>query len=244
MVNDFHATARMRSATLGRATLRRPEASVARSALAEIAKWQRAVSPYFDFLLEHGFTPDPKAGYSEWYGTAAVYRSRVSAVQVTWSLEFDRVEVELVRLVDGQFPDYQVFFSESAPVNRTLLDNVVVARAPDRVNEIQEATGLKKAAVERQLALWSQLLRDVAADFLAGQQTAFDEAKAVIRERVREHPQRVVVWLPDTAPPEEDSRALQERRAQVPPEVEVVVRRYRRPRGPAAKAKALFRGRR
>lgn len=231
MANDFTShTDALCEARYG--TLRGLEALVARSALAEIEKWQRAVSLYFDFLLEHGFTPDPKAGYSEWYGTAAVYRSRVSAVQVTWSLEFDRVEVELIRLVDGQFPEYQVFFRESAPLSRTLLDNVVAARAPDRVDEIQKETGLKKAAVERQLALWSQLLREVAADFLAGQQTVFDEAKAVIRERVREHPQRVVVWVPETASPEEASRTLREQRALIPAEVDVVVRRYSSPRGP------------
>jgi hypothetical protein len=214
---------------------------VRRRALTEIAKWQRAVSPYFDFLSQHGFTPDPRAGYSEWYGSAVVYRSHVGAVIVTRSVEFDRVEVQLVRLVDGQFPDHSIFFSENAPLNRTLLDNVVAARAPDRLAEVQVATGLKKAAVERQLALWSQMLRDVAADFLAGDHAVFDEAKAVIRERVREHPQRVDVWLPDTASPEEASRALEGQRSQLPPEVEVGVRRYRRPRGPAAKAKGLFR---
>ena len=60
------------------------------------ANWQQTVRPYFDFLLEQGFALDPGAGYSEWYGTAVAYRSDVGAVEITRSVEFDRVEVELV----------------------------------------------------------------------------------------------------------------------------------------------------
>jgi hypothetical protein len=65
-------------------------------------------------MLEHDFASDPSAGYSEWYGTAAVYRSEVSEVVVTRSVEFDRVDVHLVRLVDGNPPDPAIFFSEEA----------------------------------------------------------------------------------------------------------------------------------
>ena len=199
-----------------------------------IAKWERIVRPYFDFLLQHGFSPDPSAAYSEWYGTSIAYRSAVSAVIVTRSVEFGRAEVQLVRLVDGAYPDYASFFRDSAPLNRTLFDNVVIARAPDRLIEIQAATGLKKAAIERQLALWSQLVRDVAPDFLRGADTVFNDAKGVIRGRVREHPQQVEIWLPDGASPEEESSAIEEQRSHVPSEVEIVARRYRQsppPRG-------------
>lgn len=196
-----------------------------------VAKWQRAVGPYFDFLSEHGFESEPGRAYSEWYGTAVVYRSEVSEVEVTRSVEFDRVDVQLVRLVDGDRPEPDVFFSEEAPLNRTLLDTVVEARAPDRLAETQEVTGLSKARVERGLELWSRLLREVAPDFLAGDHSVFEEAKEVVRERVRDDPQRVEVWLPDTASPQEASRAVERTRSNIPPEVEVVERRYRRPRG-------------
>jgi hypothetical protein len=209
--------------------------------LTDIASWERAVGPYFDFLLEHGFVSDPSAGYSAWYGTAVVYRSQVSEVVVVRSGEFNRVEVELVRPVDGDRPEPAIFFRENAPLNQTLLDNVVEARAHDRLAETQEVTGLSKAQVARGLELWSRLLRDVAPDFLAGDYAVFEEAKEIIRERVREHPQRVEVWLPDTASADDASRAMQEERSHVPPEVEVVGRRYRRPRGLISRARDFFR---
>jgi hypothetical protein len=120
------------------------------------------------------------------------------------------------------------------------MDNVVAARAPDRLAEIHDVTGLSTAEVKRGLELWSRLLRDVAPDFLGGDHTVFEEAKDVIRERVHEHPQRVEVWLPDTVSPEEAFRAIEQQRSQVPPEVEVVERRYLRPRRLIGRAKDFF----
>jgi hypothetical protein len=175
------------------------------------AKWQRAVGRYFDFLSEHGFESDADGGYSEPYGTAVAYRSEVSEVVVTRSVEFDRVEVQLGRLVDGDRPEPAIFFSEDAPLNGTLLDNVVEARAPERLGEIQQVTGLSNARVEQGLELWSRLLRDAAPDFLAGDDAVFEEAKEIIRQRVSEHPEKVEVWLPDTASSREASRAVERR---------------------------------
>ena len=197
-------------------------------------EWELRVGSAFDFLLDHGFVRDPDSAFSEWYGTSAVYRSSFSAVQVTHSVEFGRVEMHVFRLVDGELPPPEIFFEDDAPMNRTLFDNVLEARAPDRSAETQQATGLGEDQVDQQLALWSRLLRDVAPDFLDGGHDLFAEAKEIVRKRVQAHPQSVTVWLPRGASPEREAQAVEDARLRVPSEVPVVSRRYERA-NPAAR---------
>lgn len=193
------------------------------------AEWQRTVARHFDFLLDHGFASALELAQTGRWGTSAVYRSKASAVEVTWSNEFDCVDVALLRLVDGGLPEEPIFFTEAAPMNRTLLESVVLAREPGREEEMSGLGGLGTADVERQLAVWASLLRDVAADFLDGAPGVFDEARAVIAARVAEHPQEIVVWLPHDATDDDEARAVAKAREGAPPEVAVVTRRYRRP---------------
>ena len=191
------------------------------------AKWERAVRPYFDFLTDHGFRYSGSDASSDGWATDVGYRSDHHAVTIRFSIEFDRVEVSLARLVDGEMPPPMIFYSESEPFDATLLDNVVIARAPERVAEIEAATGLKSGAVDQQLAMWSSILRELAPDFLVGASEVFGEARAIVRERVAAEPQQVVIWLPGSASADEASARVDETRKTVPPEVEVVSRRYR-----------------
>jgi hypothetical protein len=203
-----------------------------------LAAWQRTVGPHFDFLLEHGFAHDPGAGTSDFWATSAVYRSAVGAVQVVKSTEFRRVEVRLARLVDGAMPEPQVFVEEGLPIDEALLDTR--RRGPGARAEaaLRAQTGLGKAEVERQLAMWASVLREVAPDFLAGSDDALIEAEAIVRERVRRHPQRVTVWTPAAAP---DDTALAEVRATVPSGVEVTGRAYAPPQPLAARIRGWLR---
>jgi hypothetical protein len=43
-------------------------------------------------------------GYSKWYRTRVVYMSATSAVAVDRSVEYQRVEVTLARLRNGELP--------------------------------------------------------------------------------------------------------------------------------------------
>ena len=111
--------------------------------------------------------------------------SATNAVRVTKSFEFQRAEVELIRLVDGHIPppgrDRIHYFA--------LLDNVVEARAP---GQSPVPGGLSDDEVEAQLASWSAALRSIAFDFLAGDCAAVEDAEAIVRERMRKHP-----WPPN-----------------------------------------------
>lgn len=190
-------------------------------------RWRKVVAPHFDFLLDAGFAYDLEAEYSEWYGTAVAYRTNANAVVVTRSGEFSRVEVDLARIVDGEISTGPIFYSKSEGFDRALLDNVVIARAPERESEMQEAGGLGKAQVEHALALWAGLLREVADDFLRGDQSVFDDAERVVRERMGSSAVPLTIWLADSASEEERARAVEEARRTVPSDVEILVRRYR-----------------
>ena len=120
-----------------------------------VATWQRAVGPHFDFLLGHGFALDESLGTSNAWATSVTYSSETRAVIVVYSVEFTRVEVTLARLVNRDVPAPLVFFTEGAAFDRTLLDNILIARTPERVEGTQGAAGLGRAAIQRQLALWA-----------------------------------------------------------------------------------------
>jgi hypothetical protein len=193
----------------------------------QLSGWEKLVRPYFDFLDEYGFVRATQFDRSDFWATSVVYATARHAVRVTHSVEFSRAEVEIVRLRDGAFPHPTIFYDDAAPFDQTLLDNVVLSRAPDRVADTQ-VSGLNKEELKTQLATWATLLRTVAADFLAGADTAFDDAKAIVRRRVEKNPQQIVVWLPDDANRQEEADAVDRARSTAPPHVDVVVRRYRR----------------
>jgi hypothetical protein len=178
------------------------------------------------FLINHGFTnvtTDDSSFWSLW----VQYASGGAAVRISKSNEFRRSEVQLIRLVDGEVPPYPIWIG-SDRIDWILLDNVLEARRADLQHAALLMTGLQDREIDAQLAFWADSLRDVCPDFLAGDFAAIDEAGAIIRARVREHPQEIVAWLPEDAPTGADASALRDMAATVPPEVGVRVRRYRR----------------
>ena len=194
--------------------------------MARAAKaWERRVREHFDFLVEHGFRFD-HVETSSW-ATTARYLSPTLGLEVTRSVEFDRVEIELIRLVEGRLPEYEVWVTDS-PLNRVLFDNVVIARAPEVDKASRALSGLSGDNVEKQLRFWADALRTVAPEFLSGDDAPLRDGEGVIRQRVAENPQEVTIWLPGDASQEEEDRARDEARRTAPPNVEVSVRRYHR----------------
>lgn len=185
--------------------------------------WEKRAREHFDFLLDHGFRFDRIE--ENWWATSAYYLSQDFGVQITRSVEFNRVEITLLRLVGGAVPEYPVWVTDQ-PIHHALFDNVLIARAPDVVKELQG--GLSKRAVEKQLHAWADLLRSVAPDFLRGDDAALREAEDVVRRRVAENPQEMTVWLPEEASEADEVRAREDAEGTVPPSVPVRMRRYLR----------------
>jgi hypothetical protein len=191
-------------------------------------KWLERVEPHFGFLRSLGFgnvDTDDSSFWSIW----VQYRSENSAVRISKSNEFVRAEVALIRLVDGEVPPDPIWITD-ARIDWTLLDNVVEVRVPELMSDVGKQTGLKSSQLEEQLRFWAQILREVAADFLAGSFAPMDEAAALVRSRVAAHPQQVQVWLPEDAPVGAEAQEAGAVQATVPPNVSVSVRRYRRGR--------------
>jgi hypothetical protein len=184
--------------------------------------WARCVSRHFAFLEEHGFRVAPDLGYSSWHCTRAVYISETSAVEVDRSVEYQRAEVTLARLRAGKLPPGQVFVT-GEPFDEVLVDNVLETRAPGRPRW-QTVPG---RTYEEQLAYWAQTLRRVLPDFLEGDLSAIDDGERGVRDRMAGKRQQASILLPHDATRQQEQNALRRERAQVPPEVDVVVRRYR-----------------
>ena len=92
------------------------------------------------------------------------------------------------------------------------------------------AGGLDPDAIERQLDYWSRTLREVAPAFLNGDLSAIDDGAAVVRRRVEDHPQAATVYLPEGASREAMDASVADLGDQVPSEVQVKGRWYRRRR--------------
>lgn len=187
--------------------------------------WRRLVEPHFAFLEGAGFRFAEEMGDAGAWRTRAVYLAPGRAVAVDYSVEFRRVEVSLLRLTDEQLPAPQVWVTD-APITQVLLDNVLKARAPERYEAQRAATGLGGDALDEQLAAHAAALRDVAGDFMAGSLAAIDDADRLIRGQIREHPQQLIVWLPENATADDEREAIERARATAPPKVAVITKRY------------------
>ncbi len=186
-------------------------------------RWKASVKNHFDFLTDYGFRFDHVE--DKWWATTAVYLSATLGVEVTRSVEFDRVEINLLRLVEHEAPEQEVWVTDR-PINRVLFDNVLEERRSELLGQVP--SGLSRPAVEEQLRLYAKLLRTVVPDFLEGSDAALVDGERVIRKRVSANPQEMTIWLPKDASEADEARARAEAERLNPPEVRVVVRRYAR----------------
>jgi hypothetical protein len=189
-------------------------------------EWAKHVRPHFDFLIDHGFTMTGIEARN-WWQVTVTYRSDVSAVVVALSFEYLRVEVSVLRLVDGELPAYPIFVVDSVPVNTFLADWLLKLRG-DPGNEPDRGVGSDE--VEAQLAFWATSLQQYGGDFLAGDLTVLDQLEQMIRDNARRHgPPQVTVWMPEDADATAEAEATDRVRAATPEGVAVVTRRYQKP---------------
>jgi hypothetical protein len=189
----------------------------------EAMKWERRVRKHFDFLLDHGFAFGGVDDSSFWE-TGATYLGGRVGIEIADSRETNRVEIDLIRLDDGRLPEPQIWVTDER-INRTLLDNVIEAR---RHPSLSQLPALSARSVDEQLATWARLLKDVAPEVMRGDDAPIADAEAMVRQRVAEHPQEVVVWLPHDASDERERLALTDAERRAPEGVTVHVRRYDR----------------
>jgi hypothetical protein len=195
--------------------------------------WSAQVVAHFSFLeTTYGFHFASVDG-SSWWQTTVRYDSPPLAVRIDKSVEFERVEVWLIRLVDGQLPEYPIFVNPDTPIDYVILDRVLQNRAPQETERLLELKGLSDEQVERSLVFLSEMLRTYCDDVLRGDFAIFEVIAEQIHQETREHPQGIRIIVPDTTPQEEAlARVEESQRAfpQQPVTLEYYTTKKRRPR--------------
>ncbi len=185
-----------------RSAFLKAERKARRLALEE--KWKTQVAAHFDYLeTDYGFHFVSVDG-SKWWGTYVYYQSPLLQIQFDLSVEFDSVEIQIARLIDGQVPKYPIFINPDTPINHIYLNQVLSERAPEESEKLLAMRGLGEEQVERSLAFQSGVLRSYCDDILRGDFAIFDMIAEQLHQNAREHPQEIKVWLPDTAQPGEE----------------------------------------
>jgi hypothetical protein len=141
-------------------------------------EWQSFVTPYFGYLeTDYGFRVTQVDASSPWL-VRMIYQTATTAIYVDCNFEFLRVEVSLVRLLDGELPPYPVFIRHDTVMHEFLLDNLLNIRAPHLMSEIWESKGLGEGKVRQSLKLFGPALNDYAADVLRGDFSIFATLEA------------------------------------------------------------------
>ena len=218
-----------------RARVRRVE----RAARQQAAKdaWKGQMDAHFGYLQTSFGFHIAEVDASTWWETSLRYESDRVAVKVARSVEFNRVELWLIRLVGAGLPGYPIFINPDTPINYVIFDRVLEARAPAEAERLKELNGLSDEQVERSLDFLAHALRAYSNDVLRGDFAIFDTIANQIHQEVREHPQEIRVVLPDTAVPSEEVPLVQQIQ-QNHPEQPIRVEYYSTTRSKGAVARA------
>jgi transposase-like protein len=146
--------------------------------------WAARVSVHFRYLKRWGFRFS--GADANMWEERATYRSHHSAINVVKDYQGPRVEVELMRLVDSELPEPEVFIVDSEPVNRFYVDELIRLRQPDGEAALAQLTDMP--TFDDQLKFLAAALRRHGADFLAGDLGVLDDLERIVRSRAREQP--------------------------------------------------------
>ena len=80
------------------------------------------------------------------------YQNTTTAVKVAYSNEFEGVETDLVRLVDGARPPYPIFVTGTPKLHQFALGHLLMIRAPDLWNVMKAQRGLTVLMAEQNFA--------------------------------------------------------------------------------------------
>jgi hypothetical protein len=190
--------------------------------------WGAMVAPHFGYLESRYDMRVMESNDQDWWATSITYgRDRV-AVIVRYSVEFNRAEVELIRLVDGRVPPVPIFIHADTHIDRSLLDNLLEVRSPSALERLAKLGGLDEATLERSLTFQAEALEEHATDFLRGDTAVFQEFDRLIKGRVARSTQRIKMSFPEGTSQEEIDRGVAEAK-RVDPQVPIDVQLYKRP---------------
>jgi hypothetical protein len=142
-----------------------------------IHAWQVKVDQHFHYLIQDFGYRVSNGDISAWV-TNAIYRSSTTAVSVDRSVEFDCVEIYLMRLIDRKIPQGLESIQFEPTLNRVYLGSILSLRGPQAHDTSRTMIGLSDEQIEKSLAFWAGALRYYATDVLQGDFAVFEQIKA------------------------------------------------------------------
>ena len=123
----------------------------------------------FEYLSTNGFE---LAGITrDSYGSEVTYKNRTTGVKVSFEVRENEIFVYLIRLIDGEIPDYL-----DAPSRWFYLDNLVKLRSPTtNVPRKEGGDWFTPDDVDRFLSVYAELLKEYGEDVLRGDFSVFSE---------------------------------------------------------------------
>jgi hypothetical protein len=123
----------------------------------------------FDYLSAYGFE---LAGTTrDRYGSEVTYKNQTTGVKVSFEVRENEIFVYLIRLIDGEIPDYL-----DAPSHWFYLDNLVKLRSPRTNVPRKEADDwFTPEDVDHLLSVYAELLKEHGEDVLRGDFLVFSE---------------------------------------------------------------------
>lgn len=189
--------------------------------------WERRVDPHFGYLRTEFGCEIVDWSDKDWWETSVTYQNTTTAVKVACSEEFDRLETDIIRLVDGARPPIVVFVSETPKLHKFGLGNLLMIRAAELWGELKEQKGQSDKAIATQLQSQAKALREFGSDILRGDFSSFDEMEARVRAVARDM-EGVRILSPDRGDSSVVADAVAKFRAAYPT-VPVATGTYQRP---------------
>ena len=193
-------------------------------------EWERRVEPHFGYLRTEFGCEIVEWSDENWWETSVTYQNSTTAIKVACSEEFDRLETDLIRLVNGARPATVVFVSETPKLHKFGLGNLLMIRAPELWSELKEQKGQNDKAIAVQLQSQAKALREFGSDILRGDFSSFVEMEARVRAVARDM-EGITIWSPNRG----DSGALADTIAKIRtsyPTVPIATGIYQRPTPP------------
>src|SRR5256885_13568635 len=160
-------------------------------------EWERRVDPHFGYLRTEFGCEIIDWSDKDWWETSVTYQNSTTAIKIACSEEFDGLETDIIRLVDGARPPSVVFISETPKLHKVGLGNLLMIRAPELWSELKAQKGQSDRAIATQLQSQAKALREFGSDILRGDFSSFDEMETRVRAIARDM-EGVTIWSPQS----------------------------------------------
>ena len=124
----------------------------------------------------------PLVDASSVWETRVIYQTEKTAIYVDRSLEYFRVEVWLVRLIDGALPP-DVSIKPDTVLHQFLLDDLLALRGSPLLPNPEPMKGLDNEQIEISLESLARALKEYAGDILEGDFSFFVSLEERVKRR-------------------------------------------------------------